>query len=84
MEGDTLGMIAARALTYDTNPIRIASMVDVRDVCRLGLLCRMTRESYGRRARKACLTKGAGVPEERRVQFWQFMLNVKKVRFEIV
>lgn len=79
-EGNTRSTLAARTLTNDTNPIRISSMVDLRDVCRLRLLCRATKEDYGRRARKACLTRGAGVPEDRRIQFWQFMLNVEKVR----
>lgn len=67
------------ALTNDTNPIRIASMVNLQDVFRLSLLSRATRASFSRRARKACLTKGAGVPEDRRIQFWQCMLNVEKV-----
>lgn len=74
------GGALAAALTNDTNPVRLASMIDLRDVLRLSLLCKAMRESFGRPARKACLTKGAGVPEDRRIEFWMCMLNVEKVR----
>lgn len=70
--------VVSRALTNDANPVRLASMIDLRDVLRLSLLCKEMGASYGRRARKTCLTKGAGVPQDRRIEFWMCMLNVEK------
>lgn len=72
--------LAQRALTNSTNSVLLASMVDLRDVCRLSLLSRGTLQSFGRRARKACLAVGAGVPEDRRLDYWKCVLNVDKVR----
>ena len=60
---------AGQALSAGTTPLLIASLVDLREVCRRSLLCRMTRESYGRRSRKACLTKCVGVPDDRRLEY---------------
>ncbi|CAM9756730.1 unnamed protein product [Scytosiphon promiscuus] len=71
---------AARALSNAHNPLLLSSMLDLRDVCRLSFLCRETRGSFGRRARKICLTHGAGVPDELRIEFWTCVLNVKKER----
>lgn len=76
----TSEFLTVRALVNESNPILLASMVDLRDVVRLSLLCKDMREGFGRRARKTCLTKGAGVPVDRRIEFWMFMLNVEKVR----
>lgn len=70
--------LAVQALSNGQNPIHLASMLDLRDVSRISV-CRAMRTAFGRRARKACLTKGAGVPAERRIEFWQSMLNVTKV-----
>lgn len=75
----TKAAAAARALSNAHNPLLLASMLDLREVCRLSFLCRETRGSFGRRARKICLTHGAGVPEELRIEFWTYVLNVKKV-----
>ena len=71
--------IATRALTNRGNPVLFATMLDLRAVCRLSLVSRGTRNTYGRRARKACLTEGGGVPEDCRVEFWKCALNVEKV-----
>lgn len=68
---------AVRALCC--SPLLFATMFDLRDTCRVSLLCRQTRKSFGRKARKRCLTHGSGVPEDRRVEFWSFVLNVEKV-----
>lgn len=68
---------AVRALCC--SPLLLATMFDLRDTCRVSLLCRKTRRSFGRKARKRCLTHGSGVPEDRRVEFWSFVLNVEKV-----
>lgn len=71
--------IATRALSNRGNPVLFATMLDLRAVCRLSLVSRATRNTYGRRARKACLTEGGGVPEDCRVEFWKCALNVDKV-----
>lgn len=73
--------IATRALSNRGNPVLFATMLDLRAVCRLSLVSRATRNTYGRRARKACLTEGGGVPEDCRVEFWKCALNVEKVGF---
>lgn len=71
---------AARALSNADNPLLLAKMLDLASITRISWLCRTTRESFGRKAHKLCLTHGAGVPEDRRVEFWMCVLNVKKVR----
>lgn len=71
--------LSEQALTNSTNSVLLASMVDLTDVCRLSLLSRSTCRYFGRRARKACLTVGAGVPEDRRLDYWKCVLNVEKV-----
>lgn len=76
--------VASQALTNDANPARLASMLDLRDVLRLSLLCKEMGASFGRRARKTCLTKGAGVPQDRRIEFWMCMLNVEKASILLI
>lgn len=71
--------IATRALSNRGNPVLFATMLDLRAVCRLSLVSRATRNTYGRRAKKACLTEGGGVPDDCRVEFWKCALNVQKV-----
>lgn len=71
--------LSEQALTNSMNSVLLASMVDLTDVCRLSLLSRATWQYFGRRARKACLTVGAGVPEDRRLDYWKCVLNVEKV-----
>lgn len=71
--------LSEQALTNSSNSVLLASMVDLTDVCRLSLLSRATWQHFGRRARKACLTVGAGVPEDRRLDYWKCVLNVEKV-----
>ena len=75
--------LAGQALSAGPTPLLISSMIDLREVCRLSLLCRATREAYGRRSRKACLTKGVGVPDDRRLEYWKCVLNVQKARCHI-
>lgn len=72
-------LLAARALSCGSSSVLLSGMVDLRHVCRLSLLCRATRSSYGRRSRKACLTEGGGVPEDCRLEYWKCVLNVEKV-----
>lgn len=61
------------------NSLLLSAMTDLGTVCRLSFLCRSCHASFGSRARKACLLEGAGVPEDRRVEFWSCVLNVNKV-----
>lgn len=71
--------LAAQALSAGSTPLLLASLVDLREVCRLSLLCRSTRQAYCRRSRKVCMTMGVGVPDDRRLEYWKFVLNVQKV-----
>ncbi|CAB1117035.1 unnamed protein product [Ectocarpus sp. CCAP 1310/34] len=74
----TATTVAARALSNADNPLLLAKMLDLASITRISWLCRKTREGFGRKAHKVCLTHGAGVPEDRRVEFWMCVLNVKK------
>lgn len=69
---------ATRALCG--NSLLLSAMTDLSTVCRLSFLCRSCHAGFGSRARKACLLEGAGVPEDKRVEFWSCALNVNKVR----
>lgn len=71
------GEAATRALCRSS--LLLSAMTDLSTVCRLGFLCRSCHASFGGRARKVCLLEGAGVPEDRRVEFWSCVLNVNKV-----
>ncbi|CAM9993635.1 unnamed protein product, partial [Discosporangium mesarthrocarpum] len=74
--------VAERALSNHSNPTLMASMLDLRDVYRLGALSTSARKAYGRKARKTCLMCGEGVPEGRRLEYWRYVLNIEKAMAE--